>query len=64
MSFARYCHRGLRADNAKIANAAPMLVTELAYPLYRPQLSSLYNTLWYSGNIMYVIFASRKISRA
>ncbi|TBU39804.1 hexose transporter [Dichomitus squalens] len=33
-------------------NAAAMLVTEVSYPLYRPQLSSLYNTLWYSGNIV------------
>ena len=31
-----------------------MLVTEVAYPVYRPQLTALYNTLWYSGNIMYV----------
>lgn len=31
-----------------------MLVTEVSYPVYRPQLSSLYNTLWYSGNIVYV----------
>ena len=31
-----------------------MLVTEVSYPVYRPQFSSLYNTLWYSGNIMYV----------
>lgn len=29
-----------------------MLVTEVSYPTYRPQLTSLYNTLWYSGNIM------------
>ena len=34
------------------ANAAPMLVTELAYPLYRAQLTALYNSLWYSGNIV------------
>ncbi|KAI0760335.1 general substrate transporter [Fomes fomentarius] len=34
------------------SNAAPMLVTEVSYPVYRPQLSSLYNTLWYSGNIV------------
>jgi MFS family permease len=36
------------------ANAAPMLVTELAYPPYRASLTSLYNSLWYSGNIVYV----------
>lgn len=34
------------------ANAAPMLVTEIAYPPYRAALTSLYNSLWYSGNIM------------
>ncbi|KAI0074450.1 hexose transporter [Panus rudis PR-1116 ss-1] len=34
------------------ANAAPMLVTEIAYPTYRAQLTSLYNSLWYSGNIV------------
>lgn len=35
-----------------VANAAPMLVTEVAYPSYRAQLTSLYNSLWYSGNII------------
>ncbi|KAF7795673.1 hypothetical protein EIP86_006838 [Pleurotus ostreatoroseus] len=34
------------------ANAAPMLVTEISYPLYRAQLTALYNSLWYSGNIV------------
>jgi len=34
------------------ANAAPMLVTEIAYPRYRASLTSLYNSLWYSGNII------------
>ncbi|CDO68657.1 hypothetical protein BN946_scf184790.g6 [Trametes cinnabarina] len=33
-------------------NSAPMLVTEVSYPTYRPQWTSLYNTLWYSGNIV------------
>ena len=37
-----------------------MLVTEVSYPVYRPQLSSLYNTLWYSGNIMYVIATDKE----
>ncbi|KAI0754442.1 hexose transporter [Daedaleopsis nitida] len=32
--------------------AAAMLVTEVSYPVYRPQLSSLYNSLYYSGNII------------
>ncbi|KAF9239829.1 hexose transporter [Melanogaster broomeanus] len=34
------------------ANAAPMLVTEIAYPAYRAPLTSLYNSLWYSGSII------------
>jgi len=34
------------------ANAAPMLVTEVAYPTYRAPLTSLYNSLWYTGNIV------------
>jgi MFS family permease len=35
-------------------NAAPMLVTEVAYPPYRASMTSLYNSLWYSGAIMCV----------
>ena len=31
---------------------AAMLVTELSYPSYRAPLSSLYNSLWYSGAII------------
>ena len=31
---------------------AAMLVTELSYPPYRASLSSLYNSLWYSGAIV------------
>ncbi|KAI0055106.1 hexose transporter [Artomyces pyxidatus] len=34
------------------ANAAPMLVTEVAYPVYRAPLTSLYNSLWYLGAII------------
>ncbi|KIM58733.1 hypothetical protein SCLCIDRAFT_1218432 [Scleroderma citrinum Foug A] len=34
------------------ANASPLLVTELAYPEYRAQLTSLYNSLWYSGALV------------
>ena len=34
------------------ANAAPMLVSEIAYPPHRAPLTSLYNSLWYSGSIM------------
>ena len=33
-------------------NGAAMLVTELAYPSYRAPLTSLYNSLWYSGAIV------------
>ncbi len=29
------------------ASAAPVLVTELAYPAQRGPVTSLYNTLWY-----------------
>jgi sugar porter (SP) family MFS transporter len=34
------------------ACAAPMLVTELSYPKYRAPLTSVYNSLWYSGAIV------------
>ncbi|KAF8634309.1 hypothetical protein AX17_004261 [Amanita inopinata Kibby_2008] len=34
------------------ASAAPLLVTELAYPTQRAQLTSMYNTLWYFGSII------------
>ncbi|KAG8902195.1 hypothetical protein FRB99_004777 [Tulasnella sp. 403] len=34
------------------ANAAPLLVTELAYPSQRAPLTSMYNSLWYSGAII------------
>lgn len=34
------------------ANAAPMLVTEIAYPRYRAPLTSAYNSLWYLGAII------------
>lgn len=34
------------------ANAAPMLVTEIAYPTYRAPLTATYNSLWYSGAII------------
>ncbi|CCM06853.1 uncharacterized protein FIBRA_09158 [Fibroporia radiculosa] len=33
-------------------NAAPLLVTEISYPPYRAPLTSLYNSLWYSGNVI------------
>ena len=35
-------------------NSAPLLVTEIAYPPHRAQLTALYNSLWYSGNIVCV----------
>ena len=34
------------------ANGAAMLITELSYPPYRASLTSLYNSLWYSGAIV------------
>jgi MFS family permease len=35
-----------------LASAAPLLVTELAYPTARAPLTSTYNSLWYSGAIV------------
>ncbi|KAH6906805.1 hexose transporter [Coprinopsis sp. MPI-PUGE-AT-0042] len=34
------------------ASAAPMLVTEVAYPSHRTPLTATYNSLWYSGAII------------
>jgi len=34
------------------AAAAPLLVTEIAYPTQRAQATSMYNTLWYLGSII------------
>ncbi|KDQ27391.1 hypothetical protein PLEOSDRAFT_1041589 [Pleurotus ostreatus PC15] len=34
------------------ACAAPMLIAEIAYPVYRGPLTSTYNSLWYSGAIV------------
>ena len=34
------------------SNGAAMLITELSYPSYRAPLTSLYNSLWYSGAIV------------
>ncbi|KAI0943708.1 hypothetical protein AcW1_002803 [Taiwanofungus camphoratus] len=34
------------------ANSAPLLVTEISYPTYRAPLTSVYNSLWYSGNVI------------
>ncbi|KAF7984251.1 hypothetical protein HWV62_16082 [Athelia sp. TMB] len=33
-------------------NAAPLLITELAYPTQRGKLTSLFNTTWYVGSII------------
>lgn len=33
-------------------NAAPLLVTELAYPTQRAALTAIYNTMWYAGTIV------------
>ncbi|KAF8327456.1 general substrate transporter [Cantharellus anzutake] len=32
--------------------AAPLLITELAYPSHRPALSALFNPMWFSGSIV------------
>ncbi|KAI9455989.1 general substrate transporter [Russula earlei] len=32
-------------------SAAPLLITELAYPTQRGKITSLYNSLWYGGSI-------------
>ncbi|KAF4597933.1 hypothetical protein EYR38_006325 [Pleurotus pulmonarius] len=34
------------------ASAAPLLVTEVAFPSQRAQATSMYNTLWYLGSII------------
>ncbi|KAF9000417.1 general substrate transporter [Cyathus striatus] len=34
------------------ASAAPLLVTEIAYPTQRAQATSMYNSLWYLGSII------------
>lgn len=34
------------------AAAAPLLVTEIAYPSHRAQATAMYNTLWYLGSII------------
>ncbi|KAJ7264115.1 hexose transporter [Mycena haematopus] len=48
------------------ANAAPMLVTELSYPKYRAPLTSIYNSLWYSGAIVaaWATFGTFKINNS
>ncbi|KAJ7659223.1 general substrate transporter [Mycena polygramma] len=46
------------------ANAAPMLVAELSYPKYRAFLTSMYNSLWYSGALVaaWTTFGTFKIN--
>lgn len=43
-------------------NAAPLLVTELAYPTQRAPITALYNSSWYLGSIIsaWVTFATLK----
>lgn len=56
MSFLRYyLDTVLIFIHVLAANAAPLLVTELSYPPYRGPLTSAYNSLWYTGAIMYAI---------
>ncbi|KAG2107529.1 general substrate transporter [Suillus discolor] len=33
-------------------NAAPLLISELSYPTHRGKMTSLYNSLWYSGSVI------------
>lgn len=33
-------------------NAAPLLISELSYPTHRGKITSLYNSLWYSGSVI------------
>ncbi|KAG0698505.1 hypothetical protein DFH29DRAFT_983856 [Suillus ampliporus] len=33
-------------------NAAPLLISELSYPTHRGKMTSLFNSLWYSGSII------------
>ncbi|KAG2034923.1 general substrate transporter [Suillus americanus] len=33
-------------------NAAPLLISELSYPTHRGKMTSLYNSMWYSGSII------------
>jgi hypothetical protein len=40
-----------------------MLVTELSYPPYRAPLTSLYNSLWYAGAIVYVVDLASRMQR-
>ncbi|KAF9050548.1 general substrate transporter [Panaeolus papilionaceus] len=34
------------------ANAAPLLITEIAFPTQRAQATSMYNSMWYLGSII------------
>jgi sugar porter (SP) family MFS transporter len=33
-------------------NASPLLISELAYPSHRPAITSIFNSLWFSGSIV------------
>jgi len=48
------------------ACAAPMLVSEVSYPTYRAPLTSMYNSLWYSGAIIaaWTTFGTFKIQNS
>lgn len=43
-------------------NAAPLLITELAYPTQRGKMTAMYNSLWYVGSIIsaWVCFGAYK----
>ncbi|KAG8747323.1 hypothetical protein FRC10_001502 [Ceratobasidium sp. 414] len=40
--------------------AAPLLISELAYPTHRAPLTALYHCLWFSGSIVAVISVGRE----
>ncbi|CAE6443023.1 unnamed protein product [Rhizoctonia solani] len=39
--------------------ASPLLISELAYPTHRAPLTALYNSLWFSGQIVAVVSVGR-----
>ncbi|KZS92517.1 general substrate transporter [Sistotremastrum niveocremeum HHB9708] len=48
-------------------NAAPLLISELAYPTQRGQITAMYNSIWYLGSVLaawacYAVYASQEQS--
>ncbi|KAG8736299.1 hypothetical protein FRC12_017693, partial [Ceratobasidium sp. 428] len=47
------CSRGMIGFGLCFAtNAAPLLITELAYPTQRGRITAMYNSSWYAGSII------------